>query len=145
MSAPNKPEYIWEISDIMDFIQQSESFLMTQINTDDGDEIAWRIAECINLIPAMNNALASAKWHTDTAYRAEWEHVQAIYTTDNPTPLYAASVLKDYIKSRTAEAQALLLRAEKLSSGVIHALDGLRSILSKLKEDRRASSYGQNL
>jgi len=145
MQAPNKPEYIWEVDDIANFVRESESFLMTQINTEDGEEIAWRIAECINLIPAMNNALASAKWHTDTAYRHEWEKIQAIYATDTPTPLYAASVLKDYIKSRTAEAQALLLRAEKLSSGVVHALDGLRSILSKLKEDRRASSYGQNL
>ena len=147
MNQPiNRPEYIWAIQDIVDFAQETESFLTSEINVDDGDEIAGRIAMCINTIPSLNNALASAKWYAEAAYKMEYEDVWSrMITDDAPRAMLAASVLKDYIKSRTSEFQALLLRLEKLNSGTIHTLEGLRSILSKIKEDRRAASYGQNL
>lgn len=142
----NRPEYIWAIQDVIAFAQETESFLTSEINVDDPDEIAGRIAMCINTIPSANNALAAAKWYTEAAYKMEYEAVWNKLTTDDVArPMLAASVLKDYIRSRTAEFIAVLTRVEKLSSGLIHTLEGLRSILSKLKEDRRASSYGQNL
>jgi hypothetical protein len=147
MNEPtNRPEYLWAMADILTFAQETESFLTSEINVDDPDEIAGRIAMCINAIPSLNNALAAAKWYAEAAYKMEYEKVwNTMITDDVPRPMLAASVLKDYIKSRTSEFLAILVRIEKLNSGTIHTLEGLRSILSKLKEDRRAASYGQNL
>lgn len=141
----NKPDYIWTQESCKAFLSTAEGLIATPINTESGEEIAERIADIIALYPASANVLASLKWYAETAYRTEFERI-AKYIKEGKAdavtaPLQVPSILKDYIKSRTAAEQAMLLRADRVNSMLTHAMEGLRSVLSKIKEDRRVSSY----
>jgi hypothetical protein len=143
--STNKPDYIWTWESCAAFLDTAEGLIATPINTESGEEIAERIADIIALYPASANVVASLKWYNESAYRSEFERI-AKYIKDGKAdavtaPLQVPSILKEYIKSRTANEQAMLVRGERVNSMLTHAMEGLRSVLSKIKEDRRVSSY----
>jgi hypothetical protein len=141
----NKPEYVWTFDSCLSFLDTAEGLISAPINTESGEEIADRITDIIALYPASANVVASLKWYNESAYRSEFERI-AKYIKDGKAdavtaPLQVPSILKEYIKSRTANEQAMLVRGERVNSMLTHAMEGLRSVLSKIKEDRRVSSY----
>jgi hypothetical protein len=149
MNTPtNRPEWIWSIESVFEFLNQADEALALPINTDQGEEVADRLAELIALFPASCNVVAACKWYEQAAYKQEF-HMYAeelkSRAGDTYKHLTAPSVLRDYLKSRTAEFQALYTRAERTNAAITHSMEGLRSILSKIKEDRRISNYATNL
>jgi len=145
----NRPDYIWTWESCEAFLNTAEGLIATPINTESGEEIAERIADIIALYPASANVVASLKWYNESAYRSEFERI-AKYIKDGKAdavtaPLQVPSILKEYIKSRTANEQAMLVRGERVNSMLTHAVEGLRSVLSKVKEDRKMSNYAQQV
>jgi len=149
MNTPtNRPEWLWDIAAVFEFLNQADEALALPINTDQGEEVADRLAELIALFPASCNVVAACKWYEQAAYKQEF-HMYAeelkSRAGDTYKHLTAPSVLRDYLKSRTAEFQALYTRAERTNAAITHSMEGLRSILSKLKVDKQIENYASNL
>lgn len=149
MTQPtNRPEWIWSIEQAFTFLDEADEALARPVNTENGEEVADRLAELIAMFPASCNVVAACKWYEQAAYKQEF-HLYAdelkSRAGDTYKHLTAPSVLRDYLKSRTAEMQALYTRAERTNAAITHAMEGLRSILSKIKEDRKISNYASNL
>lgn len=146
---PNRPSFIWQMENILQFVKETQDFFSQEIDTDNGDEIAYRIAWCISSLSASTNAVASAKWYAQAAYRMEYENIakEMVERAKNKgvRDLVPPSILKDYITSRTAEFIAVQAMTERINATITHSMEGLRSILSKLKEDKKASTYAGQL
>lgn len=144
-----KPDWIWNIADCLTFLETAEGVIASPINTENGEEIAATIGDLIAMYPASSNVVASMKYHNEANYRKQYEaiakHLKEGKASTDTLPLTVPSVLKDYIKSRTADTQALLVRAERINAAITHAIEGLRSVLSKVKEDRKMSNYAQQV
>ena len=54
------------------------------------------------------------------------------------------SVINALASARCAELNALLVYCERLNAAITHSIDGLRSILSNLKEERRAKGFANS-
>lgn len=145
---PNKPEWIWSIEDIFAFFDQADAFLSEAINTDDGDAISQRIALLVSMFYPSTNVCAAAKWYTEAAkeqaYRDFADKLRE-RAGETHKPLVAASVLKLFIESQSAEFQAMQVRADRLNAAITHTVEALRSILSRVKEERRIASYSANI
>jgi len=144
-----KPDHIWPINECQQVLEQIEQILTAKVDSSNGDAIAQTIGDLIAFYPSSSDVVSSLKWHQETAYRKEFEHI-ANYLKQGKgkaetAPLQVPSILKDYIKSRTADTQALLVKAERINAAITHSIEGLRSILSKLKEERKISSYQQHI
>ena len=142
------PEWIWSIESVFEFLAMADELIARPIDTDDGDGLANRIAELTALFPASYNTLAACKWYEQSAYKYE-VHLYADELKQRAgevhKPLVAPSILRDYLKSRTAELQALYERADRTNAALTHTIEGMRSILSKVKEDRRHAAFAGNL
>jgi hypothetical protein len=146
--APNRPEWLWSLESVFQFLEQADEAIALPINTENGEEVAERLAELIAMFPASCNVVAACKWYEQAAYKQEFHmYAEELKSRAGETfrHLTAASVLRDYLKSRTAEVQALYTRAERTNAAITHAMEGLRSILSKIKEDKKISNYAANL
>jgi hypothetical protein len=144
-----KPEWIWNIDSCLTFLETAEGLIASPINTENGEELAAAIGDLIAMYPSSSSVVASMKYHNESNYRKQYEgiarHLKEGKASTDTLPLTVPSVLKDYIKSRTADTQALLVRAERINAAITHAIEGLRSVLSKVKEDRKMSNYAQQV
>jgi len=144
-----KPDWIWNIDSCLTFLETAEGLIASPINTENGEELAAAIGDLIAMYPSSSSVVASMKYHNESNYRKQYEgiarHLKEGKASTDTLPLTVPSVLKDYIKSRTADTQALLVRAERINAAITHAIEGLRSVLSKVKEDRKMSNYAQQV
>ena len=141
---PNCPQWIWGIDQVFEVLEYTEDFLCARVNTESGEAIAAKLEECISLYASSANVLAACRWYMDAAFRQE-VHLYAdelkSRAGDTFKPLVAPSILNAYLKSRCAEWSALYTRAERQNAGLTHSMEGLRSLLSKLKEDKRIQNF----
>jgi hypothetical protein len=149
MNTPtNRPEWIWSIESVFEFLNQADEALALPINTDSGEEVADRIAEFVNMFSASANVMAACKWYEQAAIEQVYRE-EALKMKDRAGETYKSfvspSVLNKYIAARTAEFQALYTRAERTNAAITHSMEGLRSILSKLKVDKQIENYATNL
>jgi len=144
-----KPDWIWNIDSCLTFLETAEGLIASPINTENGEELAAAIGDLIAMYPSSSSVVASMKYHNEANYRKQYEgiarHLKEGKASTDTLPLTVPSVLRDYIKSRTADTQALLVRAERINAAITHAIEGLRSVLSKVKEDRKMSNYAQQV
>lgn len=146
MNEPsNRPEYIWSIESIFAFFEQFDELASTPLNTDDGNAVSDRIADFLQLYPASVNVNASAVWYRDAAYKQEYHRIaDGMKERANKTELQnltSASVLREYIRSRCMEFNAMHERATRVNAAIAHSLDALRSLLSNIKTDKQISQY----
>lgn len=146
---PNRPEIIWDIAACIEFMDQADALISTPINTESGEEVAARIAEIITMYASSANVMASCKWYEQAAYKYEYHlHAKGLKErgrNNQFSELTAPSILKDYFKSRTAIFQALYIRAERTNSMLTHAMEGARSLLSRLKQEAYFAQVSSNL
>lgn len=144
-----KPDHIWPVNECQQVLEQIDEILTARVDSSNGDAIAQTIGDLIAFYASSSDVVSSLKWHQETAYRREFEIIAKYLKEGNAKaetlPLQVPSILKDYIKSRTADTQALLVKAERSNAAITHSIEGLRSILSKLKEERKINSYQHNV
>jgi hypothetical protein len=149
MNTPtNRPEWLWDIAAVFEFLNQADEALALPINTDSGEEVANRLAELIALFPSSCNVMAACRWYEQAAIEQVYRE-EALKMKERAGETYKAfvspSVLNKYITARTAEFQALYTRAERTNAAITHSMEGLRSILSKLKVDKQIENYATNI
>jgi hypothetical protein len=133
-----QPDWIWNDTEIDKFLNQVETTLGREHSTTNGEQVSAIIGILVQFFGSCGTIIASAKYHYNNTYRAEYAKVvAAISEKEYKGAAASPSVLKEYIASRCAIESARLSRAERTQAAITHSMDGLRSILSSLKEERK--------
>jgi hypothetical protein len=134
------PEYLGTLSDVLRFIVSVETLMETPYDSKDGNAVADRIADLVMLFPSSTKAIASVTFYRDETLKHTYNEMMKKAAQNDDEAIKAfkqASVITAIAKSRVAELNALLVYVERVNASITHSIDGMRSILSNLKEERR--------
>lgn len=149
--SPSAPAWIWALEQAHAYCQQVEGLLSSGVDTDNPEHVSEAMGRAIYLYSQSGPALTSAKWHYDKALETVYaDMIRKATTLDKEqsealSGLRSPSVVRDLAKSRIAEYAAVVTLCERANASLGHALDGWRSILSNLKNERAISNYGASL
>lgn len=143
-AAIQAPEYLSSLGDVLRFILSVETLIDTPFDTRSGDAVVERIDKMTILLASSPKATASAKYYRDETLKHTYEEMMKKAAQNDDEAIKAfkqASVIKAIAESRVSELNALLTYCERLNAAITHSIEGLRSILSFIKEERRATAY----
>lgn len=107
-------------------IETIDSILSVPLDAEDGNAISARIGDLVSLMSSSATAVA-------TAERIYNEGVGEILTEMYEKK--SATEKKLILAGRLSEQQYWLKQAERQNAALVHAVDGLRSMLSYLKQE----------
>lgn len=116
-----------------DINKQISDCLKSNADKSDPDGLSGKIQELSSLIPSSAHAMATAEllYNQKIGELMENEQFSKMSTTDK----------KMLFQGKAAKEIALLTYTERLNKGIVHAIDGYRSILSFVKSEMEVTRY----
>ena len=146
-AAVQCPDYLGTLGDVLGFIVSVETLIETPYDTRSGDAVSDWIADLTILLASSPKAISSARYYRDETLKHVIEEMMKKAAQNDEDAIRAfktPSVIKDLASARCAELNALMVYCERLNAAITHSIDGLRSILSNLKEERRAMGFANS-
>lgn len=146
-AAVQCPDYLATLSEVIGFIVGVETLINTPYDTRSGDAVSERIADLTILLASSPKAISSARYYRDETLKHTYQEMMKKAATNDDEAIKAfkqPSIIKAIAESRVSELNALLVYCERLNAAITHSIDGLRSILSNLKEERRAMGFANS-
>jgi hypothetical protein len=101
------------------------------VERENGDAVAFRLADLESLLGTSAYALAEMTARREARRK---DILEGLSTTLPP------SLQRDYVNSKMGGHLAAYEYCDRLNSGLVHAIDAMRSVLSWLKSERNATA-----
>lgn len=143
------PDFVWPVDQMIEWMDELDTALMEPYKENDPDEMENRMLLMANQYAASCNVCASAKWYLAMVHKAHYEEVVKVLKDKERAGVLSPDIkgavapanLKDYIKSRCADFIWMSERADRLNSAITHAIDAMRTALSRAKVERQLNYW----
>ena len=118
--------------------EEIESAMRTSIDPTDPQQIQEQLA---NIIPYLANLSFMISTATEIYDKAKGEIADEIFLYPNKYKDVKANVMSLFIQGKLANENSLFERVESLSKNLRSSVEGMRSIISFLKEEIRETKF----